>query len=154
MNFLRQERETLEKLLPGLDEALARIPLMEMERPGNPSIPVYRQLGGPGLLIPTRLGGRGASPLQAVCAQRAIACRAPSLAVATTMHHFTIATVMEVNLEVAGQEAEFLESVARGNLYVASGFAESQPGTSIHASNAIPITASRWINALICSSFS
>jgi alkylation response protein AidB-like acyl-CoA dehydrogenase len=113
MNFLRQERETLEKLLPGLDEALARIPLMEMERPGNPSIPVYRQLGGPGLLIPTRLGGRGASPLQAVRAQRAIACRAPSLAVATTMHHFTIATLMEVNLEAAGQEAELLDSVAR-----------------------------------------
>jgi alkylation response protein AidB-like acyl-CoA dehydrogenase len=134
MNFLRPERETLEKLLPGLDEALARIPLMEMERPGNPSIPVYRQLGGPGLLIPTRLGGRGASPLQAVRAQRAIACRAPSLAVATTMHHFTIATVMEVNLEAAGQEAELLESVARDNLYVASGFAEGRTGASIQTS--------------------
>src|SRR5580704_11611439 len=129
MNFLRQERETLEKLLPGLDAALARIPLMEMERPGNPSIPVYRELGGPGLLIPTQLGGRGASPLQAVRAQRAIACRAPSLAVATTMHHFTIATVMEADLEAAGQEAELLESVARDNLYVGSGFAESKPGT-------------------------
>src|SRR3974390_3108885 len=115
MNFLRQERETLEKVLPGLDAALARIPLMEMERPGNPSIPVYRALGGPGLLTARRLGGRGASPLQAVRAQRAIACRAPSLAVATTMHHFTIATVMEVNLEAAGRESEFLESVAREN---------------------------------------
>src|SRR6516162_7153189 len=134
MNLLRQERETLEKLLPGLDEALARIPLMEMERPGNPSIPVYRQLGGPGLLIPTQLGGRGASPLQAVRAQRAIACRAPSLAVATTMHHFTIATVLEANPEDPGQEAELLESVARDNLYVASGFAECQPGTSIQKS--------------------
>jgi alkylation response protein AidB-like acyl-CoA dehydrogenase len=134
MNFLRQERETLEKLLPGLDAALARIPLMEMERPGNPSIPVYRKLGGPGLLIPTRFGGRGASPLQAVRAQRAIACRAPSLAVATTMHHFTIATVLEANPEDPGQEAELLESVARDNLYVASGFAESQPGTSIQKS--------------------
>jgi alkylation response protein AidB-like acyl-CoA dehydrogenase len=134
MNFLRQERETLERLLPGLDAALAGIPLMEMERPGNPSIPVYRRLGGPGLLIPKRLGGRGASALEAVRAQRAIACRAPSLAVATTMHHFTIATVMEVNLEAAGQEAEFLESVARDKLYVASGFAESQPGTSIQKS--------------------
>src|SRR6516225_4493540 len=134
MNYLRQERETLERLLPGLDAALARMPFLEMERPGNPSIVTFRQLGGPGLLIPTRLGGRGASPLQALRAQRAIACRAPSLAVATTMHHFTIATVMEVNLEAAGQETEFLESVARGNLYVASGFAECQPGTSIQKS--------------------
>jgi alkylation response protein AidB-like acyl-CoA dehydrogenase len=134
MNLLKLERETLEKLLPGLDAALALIPLMEMERPGNPSIPVYRQLGGPGLLIPKRFGGRGASPLQAVRAQRAIACRAPSLAVATTMHHFTIATVLEVNSESAGQEAALLESVARDNLYIASGFAESQPGTSIQKS--------------------
>ena len=134
MNFLKQERETLEKLLPGLDAALARIPLMQMERPGNPSIPVYRQLGGPGLLIPTRFGGRGASPLRAVRAQRAIACRAPSLAVATTMHHFTIATVLEANPEGPGQEAELLESVARGNLYVASGFAEARTGVSIQTS--------------------
>src|SRR5580704_3129059 len=134
MNLLKQERATLEDVLPGLDAALARMPLMEMERPGNPSIPIYRQLGGPGLLIPTRLGGRGASPLQAVRAQRAIACRAPSLAVATTMHHFTVATVMEANPEDPDQEAELLESVARDNLYVASGFAESKPGTSIQKS--------------------
>ncbi len=134
MNFLRQERETLENVLPGLDAALARIPLMEMERPGNPSLPVYRERGGPGLLVPTRLGGRGASPLQAVRAQRAIACRAPSLAVATTMHHFTIATVLEANPDDPGQEAELLETVARGNLYVASGFAEGRTGVSIQTS--------------------
>jgi alkylation response protein AidB-like acyl-CoA dehydrogenase len=134
MNFLKQERATLEALLPGLDTALAEIPLLEMERPGNPAIPVYRRLGGPGLLIPTRLGGRGASPLQAVRAQRAIACRAPSLAVATTMHHFTLATMMEIDPDDPGLEGELLESVARGNLYVGSGFAESQPGTSIQTS--------------------
>jgi alkylation response protein AidB-like acyl-CoA dehydrogenase len=134
MNFMKQERATLEKLLPGLDAALARFPLLEMERPGNPAIPVFRELGGPGLLIPARFGGRGASPLQAVRAQRAIACRAPSLAVATTMHHFTIASLMEINPEDPGLEGELLESVARGNLYVASGFAESRPGTSIQKS--------------------
>jgi alkylation response protein AidB-like acyl-CoA dehydrogenase len=107
---------------------------MEMERPGNPAIKTFRRLGGPGLLIPTRLGGRGASPLDAVYAQRAIACRAPSLAVATTMHHFTLATLMEIDPADPDLEAEFLETVARGNLYVASGFAESQPGTSIQKS--------------------
>jgi alkylation response protein AidB-like acyl-CoA dehydrogenase len=134
MRFLQQERATLEKLLPGLDAALEQFPLMEMERRGNPSIATFRERGGPGLLVPTRFGGRGASPLQAVRAQRAIACRAPSLAVATTMHHFTIASLMEINPENPGLEGELLESVARGNLYVASGFAESQPGTSIQKS--------------------
>jgi alkylation response protein AidB-like acyl-CoA dehydrogenase len=134
MNFLRAEREALEQLLPGLDEALARLSLMEMERPGNPAIPVFRQLGGPGLLVPTQFGGRGASASQAVRAQRAIACRAPSLAVATTMHHFTIASLLEIDPEDPGIEGELLESVARGNLYMASGFAESRPGTGIQMS--------------------
>jgi alkylation response protein AidB-like acyl-CoA dehydrogenase len=134
MGFLKQERATLEVLLPGLDAALAGLPLMEMERPGNPSIPAYRRLGGPGLLVPTRLGGRGASPLQALRAQRAIACRAPSLAVATTMHHFTIASLLEIDPENPGLEAETLEAVARGNLYVASGFAEGRAGVSIQTS--------------------
>jgi hypothetical protein len=48
MNFLRQKRETLEKLLLGLDTALARMPLMEMERQGNPSIPVTGSLADRG----------------------------------------------------------------------------------------------------------
>ncbi len=135
MNFLKQERTTLENILPGLDAALARIPLLEMERPGNPSIAAFKSLAGPGLLIPKRFGGRGASPLHAVRAQRAIACRAPSLAVATTMHHFTIATLMEINPEDPGPERELLESVAQGNLYVASGFAEGRTGVSIQTSN-------------------
>src|SRR5580704_7424610 len=135
MNFLKQERATLEDVLPGLDAALARMPLMEMERPGNPSIPAYRQLGGPGLLIPTRLGGRGASPLEALRAQRAIACRAPSLAVATTMHHFTIASLMEINPEDPGLEGALLQSVAEGDLYIGSGFAEGRAGGSIQTSS-------------------
>jgi alkylation response protein AidB-like acyl-CoA dehydrogenase len=134
MTFLKQERLTLEEHLPGLDAALAGLPLMEMERLGNPAIPIFRQLGGPGLLVPTKFGGRGASPLQAARAQRAIACRAPSLAVATTMHHFTLASLMEIDPENPGLEGELLEAVARGNLYVASGFAEGQPGTSIQKS--------------------
>lgn len=133
MDFLKQERETLEQILPGLQTALAGFPLLEMERPGNPAIPAYREHGGPGLLIPDQLGGRAASPLQAVRVQRALASCSPSLAVATTMHHFTIATVLEIDPEHPGQEGELLESVARGNLYVASGFAEGRPGASIQS---------------------
>jgi hypothetical protein len=58
MGFLWQELATLERLLPGLDDALAAIPLLEMERRGNPAIAVFRQLDGPGLLMPEALGGR------------------------------------------------------------------------------------------------
>ena len=35
-NFLRPERATLARLLPGFDEALSRLSLAETERPGNP----------------------------------------------------------------------------------------------------------------------
>ena len=73
--------------------------------------------------------------MQAVRAQRAIASRAPSLAVATTMHHFTIATLMEISPEDPGPESEVLEAVAQGNLYVASGFAEGKTGVSIQTSS-------------------
>jgi alkylation response protein AidB-like acyl-CoA dehydrogenase len=135
MNFLRQERATLERILPGLDAALAQIPLLDMERVGNPAIAVFRQFGGPGLLIPALLGGRGVSPLEAARIQRAIASRSPSLAVATTMHHFTIATLMESNPEARGPEAALLASVAQHNLYVASGFAEGKTGISIQTSS-------------------
>ena len=134
LNFLRRERAALECLLPGLDSALASIPLLEMERPGNPAIAVFRALGGPGLLIPREFGGSGASPLQALRAQRAIAARSPSLAVATTMHHFTIASLLEINPDNPGQEGELLERVARGKLYIASGFAEGRSGASIQTS--------------------
>jgi alkylation response protein AidB-like acyl-CoA dehydrogenase len=134
MTFMKRERAMLEQLLPGLASVLADIPLLEMERPGNPAIPAFRRLGGPGLLIPTQFGGRGASPLQALHAQRAIAARSPSLAVATTMHHLTIASLLEVSPDNPGLEGELMEQVARGNLYIASGFAEGKTGTSIQKS--------------------
>ncbi len=135
MNFLKQEREVLDQLLPGLDDALSQLSLTEMERPGNPSINVFREMGGPGLLIPTALAGRGANPVQAVRVQRAVGSRAPSLAVATSMHHFSVASLTA--LAAAGTEADaaLLESVARDNLYVASGFAEGKTGQSILASS-------------------
>ena len=50
------------------------------------------------------------------------------------MHHFTIASLMEINPDDPGLEGELMESVARGNLYIGSGFAEAQPGTSIQKS--------------------
>ncbi|HEV3257962.1 MAG TPA: acyl-CoA dehydrogenase family protein [Gemmataceae bacterium] len=132
--MLRRERETLAALLPNLDDDLARMSLLEMERAGNPAIPAFRERGGPGLLIPAECGGRGATPLQAVQVQRAIGSRAPSLAVATTMHHFSVATAVEMATTGPGLEWMLLEGIARQNLYVASGFAEGKTGASILSS--------------------
>lgn len=136
LNLLKQERETLSKLLPSLDETLSGLALGVTEKPGNPSISIFREMGGCGLLVPRDYGGLGATASEAVRAQCAIASRSPSLAIATTMHHFSVATVVEMVERKAGSGFEWmmLEAVARQNLYVASGFAEGRSGTSILAS--------------------
>jgi alkylation response protein AidB-like acyl-CoA dehydrogenase len=109
---------------------------MEMERPGNPALRLFREAGGPGLVIPAEHGGLGATPLDAIRVQRAIGSRSPSLAVATTMHHFSLATLVEMAAapNASGTEWLVLEGVARKKLYVASGFAEGRTGTGIFTS--------------------
>lgn len=136
MNLLKRERETLKTFLPSMDTALAEFPLMVMEKQDNPSIALFRELGGTGLLIPTMYTGLGATPLQALHVQCAIANRAPSLAIASTMHHFSLATIVEMVMqkEGSGLEGILLEAVAKQHLYVASGFAEGRSGTGILSS--------------------
>src|SRR5262245_17646996 len=108
---------------------------MTMERPGNPALGLFRDAGGPGLVIPSEHGGLGATPLEAIRVQRALAAHSPSLAVAVTMHHFSVATLVEMAATASGgAEWLVLEGVARQKLYVASGFAEGRAGTSIFSS--------------------
>jgi hypothetical protein len=59
VEFLRSERETLERLLPGLDEALTEIGLADLERPAGPGVQAFRDAGGAGLLVPAVPGGLG-----------------------------------------------------------------------------------------------
>ena len=56
MQLLATERRTLETYLSGLDVSLAKIPLQELESSSAPGIDLFRQTGGPGLLIPRRVG--------------------------------------------------------------------------------------------------
>lgn len=107
-----------------------------MERPGNPAIPLFRECGGAGLLIPAQYGGFGATPLDAMRVQFAVGSRAPSLAIATTMHHFSVATIVEMVAMKLGSGFEWmlLEAIAKQKLLVASGFAEGRSGASIMAS--------------------
>ncbi len=131
MELLKQERRTLEQYLPGLDEALVKKPLLELESPGSSGIRSFCEAGGPALLLPRDYTGLGATALDALYIQRAIASRSPSLAVATTMHHFSIASLVEVATLSTGLEAILLEAIARQRLLVASGFAEGHSGRSI-----------------------
>jgi len=130
MNFLKSERTTLEQFLPSFDAKLASIPLSEIEKPGNPGLALLRELEGTALLIPSEYGGRGASALDAIKIHRAVASRAPSLAIAMTMHNFSVATLVEY-LFYGNYTVELLQQISGGRLLVASGFAEGRTGTSI-----------------------
>lgn len=131
MEFLAQERQTLEHYMPGLDCALAEMSLLELEKRGNPGLTLFREANGPALLITKACHGMGATALEAMRIQRAIASRSPSLAVATTMHHFSVATILEMSLLGSGMESLLLEAIADQHLLVASGFAEGRPNQGI-----------------------
>ncbi len=128
MYFLDRERSTLSEFLPTLDAQLERIPFTEMESQGNPAIPLFRELGGARLIIPSHCAGLGVTLLQMVRIQRAIASRSPSLAVATTMHHCTVAGLLEAITEQS--VADLLTQIAQQKLYLSSGFAEGYTGVS------------------------
>lgn len=131
MTFLEHERTVLEDLIPGLDRTLASSPLQTWETPGNPGIEEFRKAGGPALLVPAEHGGKGADLLTAVRVQRAVGARSPSLAVATTMHHFSTASLVETAAHGNGMEWLLLAAIAQENLLLASGFAEGRTGQGI-----------------------
>lgn len=131
MRFLAQERTTLEQFLPGLDAKLAARPLAELESPAAPAIAVFREAGGLGLLIPEEHRGSGASPVDGIRIQRAIGSRSPSLAVASTMHHFSAATMLELWKLERGLEWMLLQAVGEGKIMLASGFAEGVRGQGV-----------------------
>jgi alkylation response protein AidB-like acyl-CoA dehydrogenase len=130
MNFLKRDRATLEQFLPSLDARLAEIPLAEIEKPGNPGLAILRELEGTALLIPTEHGGKGATPVDAIRIHRAVASRSPSLAIAMTMHNFSVGTLVEY-LFYGDYTVELLQQISGGQLLVASGFAEGRTSASI-----------------------
>jgi alkylation response protein AidB-like acyl-CoA dehydrogenase len=131
MTLLRVERDTLEAYLPGLDKYLSEIPLLDLERPGSGALAKFRELGGPALLVPAEYEGKGASLLDAVRIQRAVGARSPSLAVATTMHHFSVASLVELTAAGNGFEWAMLMAIAENSWLLSSGFAEGKPGQHI-----------------------
>jgi alkylation response protein AidB-like acyl-CoA dehydrogenase len=130
---LDQAREVCEHYLPGLIDGLDKIPFTEREASGDATLPVFRASRGPALVIPRDYGGLGATPLDALRVARVVGCYAPSLAVATTMHHFSVATLFTFaeSIQRSGMEWALLEAITGNNLLVASGFAEGRPDQGI-----------------------
>jgi alkylation response protein AidB-like acyl-CoA dehydrogenase len=128
---MAEERRTLRALLPGLDEQLADAPLTLLESADSPAIEWFRAAGGPGLVVPQEHRGAGADACAALRVQRAVASRSPSLAVATTMHHFSVATLVGYWRRERGLEWMLLQAIAERRLLVASGFAEGVHGQGV-----------------------
>ncbi|OXM45197.1 acyl-CoA dehydrogenase family protein [Amycolatopsis alba] len=131
--LLSRERATLRRFLPALADKLAGVPLLDLERPGNESIRLFREADGTALLAPVELGGLGARALDAVQVQRALGTASPSLAAGTTMHHLSLATLLEHCQEASEAERELIAGVVRERLLLASGFAEGRTGGSVFA---------------------
>lgn len=134
MRFLDAERETCDRLLPGLRAALAEIPLARLESPDSPAVELFRAHGGSNLLVPAAFGGLDASPVDAVRVVRTLASVAPSLSVATAMHHFSVGTLFSI-ADIFGADTDLnellLKRVAEDRLLVASGFAEGRSDQGI-----------------------
>src|SRR2546423_12754559 len=92
MQFLEADRNHCDKLLPGLRQQLAEIPLSELESEDSPAIEMFRAHGGTNLMVPAEYGGLGAHALDAAPGVRALAPVAPSMTLATMMHHFSLRT--------------------------------------------------------------
>ncbi|MEV4440690.1 acyl-CoA dehydrogenase family protein [Streptomyces sp. NPDC049577] len=129
--FLAADREVLERRLPGLDARLAGAGLARLERPDSPAVGWFRASGAAALFVPADHQGLGVGLREGIRLQRALASRAPSLAVATTMHHFSVASLIGWERLDAGLEWLLAEAVARNSMLVASGAAEGRPGAGI-----------------------
>jgi alkylation response protein AidB-like acyl-CoA dehydrogenase len=133
MQFMEADRNACDKLLPGLRQQLAELPLAELESEGSPAIEIFRAHAGTNLMVPESYGGLDASPLDAARVIRALAAQAPSMTVATMMHHFSLGTLFAVADLVgdSGLEELLLRRVVDERLLVASGFAEGRTAQGI-----------------------
>ncbi|MPZ82114.1 MAG: acyl-CoA dehydrogenase [Actinophytocola sp.] len=134
MQFMEADRHVCDKLLPGLRQQLAEIPLPELEAADSPAIEIFRSHGGTNLLVPAAYGGLDASPLDAARVVRALAAAAPSMTVATMMHHFSLGTLFAIAELVgagSGLDDLLLRRVVDERLLVASGFAEGRTSQGI-----------------------
>ncbi|AZF10845.1 Butyryl-CoA dehydrogenase [Pseudomonas sp. R2-37-08W] len=131
LSLLNRSRALLQRYAPGFDERLAAIPAGQREAPQSDVIALFKQHGPVGLLVNHAAGGLGADILDAMHVQIAIGARSPSLAVASTMHQFSVASLLALTQNGGGAEGLLLAAVAQNRLLLSSGFAEGTSGAGI-----------------------
>jgi alkylation response protein AidB-like acyl-CoA dehydrogenase len=141
--LLINERAALERYLPDLSSALAERPLLDLERRGSDIAALFKQSGGPALTVPADLDGLGASALDSVRVQQAIAAKSPSLAAASSMHHLSIATLIEHSSTGTDAEKDLVKGVVSARMLLASGFSEGTPGGTAFRPTVLAIPTDR-----------
>lgn len=131
IRHLESEYALLEKYMPKFISSVSALSFEQREKKGSPLLAMFKEYGGIDLVIPAHHGGKGLSAADMICVQRVIGSLSPSLAVATNMHHFSVATLVEMAKSTDGVEWMLLQAVGESKLYVASAFAEGRSGASI-----------------------
>lgn len=131
--FLAKERAVLEKYFPGFDDYLTSFSFEEREEETKILINKFRNINGTSLLIPKEFGGIGANIIESLSIQRAIATRSPSLAIAFTMHHFSVASLVEI-VQSNGHLDTVLKLIVEEKFLLSSCFAEGNSNNTFSPS--------------------
>ncbi|MEU6084917.1 acyl-CoA dehydrogenase family protein [Streptomyces sp. NPDC047108] len=126
ITFMAEERATFERLFPGLEQRLRDTPTAVLESEDSPGLRLFREHGGPALLVPKPYGGLDATLAESLQVQRVLGARSPSLALAANMHHCTV-----IAMPPCPATEQLLTEVAGRSLYLASGFGEGRPSASV-----------------------
>lgn len=135
LSLLNPARAVLERYAPEFDARLNALDYAQREAPEGDVIGLFKQHGPVGLLVAASAGGQGASVAEAVLVQVALGARSPSLAVASTMHQFSVASLLALTRDGGGAEGLLLAAIAQNRLLLSSGFAEGQSGAGILDAN-------------------
>jgi alkylation response protein AidB-like acyl-CoA dehydrogenase len=95
---------------------------------------VLRQVKWPGLVVPRKFGGHGATLLECCAVQRKLGGADPALAIAATMHLGSVGVWVEHYRRQLDMTWVFMEAVATQGLIVASAVAEPTLGGSVNRS--------------------
>ncbi|MGO1053611.1 acyl-CoA dehydrogenase family protein [Crossiella sp. CA198] len=134
LQFMAADRDVCDELAPGLRAELAGLSLAEREADDGKAIQLFRACNGSNLVVPTEYGGSGGTAVQAMHVMRALGALAPSMAVATMMHHFSVGTLYSMTAAIGDQvslDPTLLHRIAADRLLLASGFAEGNTDQDI-----------------------
>ncbi|MDZ3956914.1 acyl-CoA dehydrogenase family protein [Bacillus thuringiensis] len=126
--FLSKERNILESFFPDFDSIMTSNSFLDREENTEELIRKFRDLNGTTLLIPKQYGGLGANMMEALYIHRAIASRSASLAIAYTMHHFSVASLVSI-VAVQPELKRILKKLVENKWILSSSFAEGNTNT-------------------------